>query len=398
MKRAAWVWAAIAAAGCGGNLRRPPGGGHDMGPPGPPGCFANADRDTDQDQDGYTPNQGDCNDCSALINPGAMQIPGDATDYACNGQPGVVAACDTGLAGTTDGASLAKAMGFCDSRFLLSATLVQPTNIQARQVVQRFGQILPKDGAAMALISTGVAADKTMAGYVDPQTGTALDYTNEVPNPDPSVPSVPGCSMLQPPKVNDYAELLVKLRAPTNAHSFSFNFQFFSAEYPEFVCTEFNDEFLVMMESQGEFQTATNISFDARERQLQAADQALHAADHRAHRHRLRERRRLRPTRGWIDRLAHHHRAGHAGRAGDAAFHDLRRRRPHLRFRGVDRRLHVEARLDRWTCDHPVTQTVVRSATDCPQHDNAKRVALSVDEVDSLRSWIGVCSAPRMEV
>jgi hypothetical protein len=268
----AWVMAAaivaaaamtMAAAGCGGNHRRPPPpGGPDMGGIGPGACSLIGHADEDQDRDGYTANQGDCNDCNALINPGAMQIAGDPTDYACDGMPGVVASCDTGLAGRTDGASLAQAMGFCDARFLVSAQLVQPTNIQARLVVQRFGQILPKDGASMSLLSTGIAADKSMIGYTDPQTGTVLDYTNEVANPDPSVPAVPGCSMLQPPKVNDYAELLVKLRAPTNAHSFSFNFQFFSAEYPEFVCTEFNDEFLVMMESKGEFVSATNISFD----------------------------------------------------------------------------------------------------------------------------------------
>ena len=48
-------------------------------------------------------------------------------------------------------------------------------------------------------------------------------------------------------------ELVVTLKAPTNANSFSFDFQFFSAEYPQYVCTEFNDEFLVMQESQSEF-------------------------------------------------------------------------------------------------------------------------------------------------
>jgi len=62
--------------------------------------------------------------------------------------------------------------------------------------------------------------------------------------------------------VNDYTELVVQLKAPTNANSFSFDFQFFSAEYPVWVCTEFNDEFLVLQESHAEFSSPSNIAFD----------------------------------------------------------------------------------------------------------------------------------------
>jgi hypothetical protein len=63
--------------------------------------------------------------------------------------------------------------------------------------------------------------------------------------------------------VNDYSELVVQLVAPSNANSFSFDFQFFSAEYPVYVCTEYNDEFLVLQESQSEFGgQLTNIAFD----------------------------------------------------------------------------------------------------------------------------------------
>jgi hypothetical protein len=62
--------------------------------------------------------------------------------------------------------------------------------------------------------------------------------------------------------VNDYTELVVKLKAPTNATSLSFDFQFFSAEYPDFVCTEYNDEFLVLQESAAEFPMPANIAFD----------------------------------------------------------------------------------------------------------------------------------------
>jgi hypothetical protein len=41
--------------------------------------------------------------------------------------------------------------------------------------------------------------------------------------------------------------LKLRVRAPTNARAFSFNSYFFSAEYPEFVCTTFNDQFIALV-------------------------------------------------------------------------------------------------------------------------------------------------------
>src|SRR3954447_1814232 len=45
------------------------GGVPDAGPPSAGGC-AIADPNADQDHDGWSPNQGDCNDCDPNVNPG----------------------------------------------------------------------------------------------------------------------------------------------------------------------------------------------------------------------------------------------------------------------------------------------------------------------------------------
>jgi hypothetical protein len=45
-------------------------------------------------------------------------------------------------------------------------------------------------------------------------------------------------------------------------NSFSFQFQFFSGEYPQYVCSMFNDEFLAIVQSATTYPTPTNISFD----------------------------------------------------------------------------------------------------------------------------------------
>jgi hypothetical protein len=228
-----------------------------------------SDPNGDADHDGYTPAMGDCNDCNPSINPGAIQIPGDPTDYACNGAPGQVVACDSTNGGKRDATSLANAFEECDPRFFLSATLVGPSVDKARKVVPTFGILKPVQGANMALISSGIAADKSDPDFDKTQEeDPGTDLMNSAMHPYPNIMPNPMCMgagsamTSEPSMVNDYTELVVKLKAPSNVNSFSFDFNFFSAEYPVYVCTEFNDEFLVLQESNGEFQTATNIAFD----------------------------------------------------------------------------------------------------------------------------------------
>ena len=265
-----WAVAFLAATiGCGGGMARNRPGGVDGGSDGGgagsiPGCDPSQSMLTDdKDHDGYTPEQGDCNDCNPLVNPGAVNLPGDPTDYACNGMPGIqTPPCDTLNDGKNDPMSLAQAMELCDQRFIVSATMVAPSDPRARKVVGKYGVVKTKAGRNMVVLSTGLAGDEQDASYVVPQQGTELSAKNTVMNPDPTVPALAGCSMDQPMMVNDYSEFLLKLKAPSNAYSFSFNFQFLSAEYPEFVCTNYNDEFLVMQESANEFGKPQNISFD----------------------------------------------------------------------------------------------------------------------------------------
>ncbi len=222
------------------------------------------DPSVDSDKDGYTPAQGDCNDCDPLVNPGAMEVVGNNVDDNCDGtvdEPAV--ACDQSNAGKTDGPSLAQALEQCNSQFLESATLAGPSDVRARDVAGVFGMIAPKAGANMVVLSTGLAVDKSSSSFVEPQIGTNLNASNTNANPEPKLAGAAGCSQSQPKNVNDYTELVLKLKAPTNAKSFSFNFEFMSSEYPEFVCTDFNDEFLVEMQSANEYPKQQNISFDA---------------------------------------------------------------------------------------------------------------------------------------
>jgi hypothetical protein len=66
------------------------------------------------------------------------------------------------------------------------------------------------------------------------------------------LPVAPGCgsgSAGQPQSPRDSVMLVFRLRAPTNSRAFSFNSYFFSAEYPEYVCSSFNDQFIALVDT-----------------------------------------------------------------------------------------------------------------------------------------------------
>jgi hypothetical protein len=239
------------------------GGGGGGGGSAPMSCVV-TDPSKDMDGDGYTPAGGDCNDCDPLINPGAVNIPGDPTSYDCSGNNNPSPACDTGNTGKNDPVSLTQSIELCDSRFVKSSMMVGPSDTRARDVVANFGILKTQKGANMMLLSNGIAVDEMGTSFVNPQTGTNLADGNVYMNPLPNLMGATGCG--QPTSVdmvNDYTELVIKLKAPTNAKSFSFDFQFFSGEYPDYVCSPYNDEFLAIVESSKTYPQPTNISFDA---------------------------------------------------------------------------------------------------------------------------------------
>ncbi|MCH5373570.1 MAG: putative metal-binding motif-containing protein, partial [Planctomycetes bacterium] len=64
----------------------------------------------DADGDGYTPNQGDCDDSNPNINPGEIDLCGDGVDQDCSG---VDAICDPGEI-DNDGDGYVVSQGDCD--------------------------------------------------------------------------------------------------------------------------------------------------------------------------------------------------------------------------------------------------------------------------------------------
>ncbi|MGE3669804.1 MAG: choice-of-anchor L domain-containing protein [Polyangiaceae bacterium] len=239
--------------------------------------------DIDHDGDGYSYADGDCKDCDPKVNPGAYDLPGNAIDEDCSGiaddEP---TGCDTGLPfsgstalnyakavdlcrTTTAGATgSAKTWGVIDAQ-LIKADGTSCSDDLQRAITNRFGlNNVPSKGSNMAVFSSGTARDTNDPGYVNPN-GQVASYNSPGGrvNPPAGFPNNgPGCAAGQ--AAYDSCGLQLTIRAPTNAQSFAYDFRFFSTEYPEWVCTQFNDTYIALYDGTAPGIPANkNISFDS---------------------------------------------------------------------------------------------------------------------------------------
>ncbi|MEZ4367548.1 MAG: MopE-related protein [Kofleriaceae bacterium] len=242
-------------------------------------CNGQVDEDVDLDGDGYTTCGGDCCDSTAdgcasptLVNPGAFEADGNGLDDDCDGGVDNVAAasCDTGLASNSaDGLDYGAAMELCQRTTdepgatwgLISATFSRPSGSGNPDAAQRsirtaFGATVPRAGASFAVLSTGHAAapGQTMPGFVDFQDSSVQGDSSAVPADwlaanGGDLPNAPGCPPPDDNTARDPIMLTLRLRVPTNAQSFTLATNFMSAEYPEWVCSPYNDFFVVLLDS-----------------------------------------------------------------------------------------------------------------------------------------------------
>jgi len=250
--------------------------------------------DVDIDGDGWTANEGDCCetdvncDKPTLVNPGAFEYLGNDIDDDCDSSTSdtvIPADCTPpALTVPTSSDDLIKAMDLCqtttespakkkqkwgviETSLLLAdgSTLIAPKELQAGVLANYGTNVAPRKGTTFAALSSGTARDANDSGYVHPQNGVLAgqsgnyDAKTKVGVPAawlaahggvvPSPGNCPACNGAECANAFDSIKLRARIRVPTNAKSFSYSFKFYTAEYPEFVCQQYNDFFITLLKS-----------------------------------------------------------------------------------------------------------------------------------------------------
>jgi hypothetical protein len=240
-------------------------------------CNGAVDDNMDADGDGFTTCGGDCCDsieCSnpAAVNPGAFDAPGDGMDNDCDGMvDNTELLCDQGLSSASGNAmDYAKAIDLCqtatmqdkkwgviDAQLTLADGNGSP-DMNQHSIRPHFGGgVQPQGGVSLALLSSGAAAAQgdTNPNYVDFQSPSYASTKSSAFPADfvaahgGKLPNAPGCPEPLGNTANDPVMLTLTIRVPTNAKSFSLKSNFFSSEYPEYTCTQYNDFFVILLDS-----------------------------------------------------------------------------------------------------------------------------------------------------
>jgi hypothetical protein len=248
----------------------------------------------DGDHDGFALDH-DCDDSNPEVSPAAFDVPGNAVDEDCDGvvltQP---VTCDGPLAADSDEPDdAARALGLCSFATQISRSwgvrdadwklIDEGSELEdPRQVwlPNSFGAVTPREGNRLFMMSTGVARDADAEDFTpecDAFSSTKEDdenYSNGVAPPEP----YPVDSTLCPETslgsdgsmaFNDVG-LELRIRVPSNAHSLVFDSIFLTHEYPDFVCSSYNDFFVVFMTPtpkggpDGRDKDDKNVVFDSR--------------------------------------------------------------------------------------------------------------------------------------
>ncbi len=250
--------------------------------------------DSDRDGDGFGSCTGDCCDVDGggcteahLVNPGAYEVVGNDLDDDCDGDVDEAPeTCDQGL--PSDSANpyhFARALDLCQTTSesplspadrtwgVIDASLSLADGSGSPLPVQRalrpgFGALIdPEHGDRLVVLSSGHAADLDDVNppYSAFESGTNLGTQADAPADwlaanGGEFPNPAGCLAPWSTMANDSAMLTLRMRAPTNASSFSVMMFFFSAEYPEWVCSEFNDFFVALVGSTADNPADGNIA------------------------------------------------------------------------------------------------------------------------------------------
>jgi hypothetical protein len=216
-------------------------------------------------------------------NPLNYDIPGNGCDDDGDGQIDNVIICDTSVptgAGAGTATQILNAMEVCHAADathwgIVSAALTYghtatgagDGNFKYQSgILNTFGSVVvPQEGHAFGVLSSGTAdindTQDNPPYFKGMKNGMQASTNGDVPNGFPKAAS--GCQIAS--DVYDVIDLKTQIKVPANAKGISFDFDFHSGEWPDYVCSDYNDSFIAYLTSQA-FNGGTpgNISFDSK--------------------------------------------------------------------------------------------------------------------------------------
>jgi len=217
--------------------------------------------------------------------PANYDIPGNNCDDDANGTVDDAPHCDGSLSLSGSAHDFANALGLCQDADATKWGIVSATftagysagtpNVGQHSLMPKFGSVIkPREGARLGVLSSGYAfecddanpgSSCTATGQGDPyfkgmQTGFGVQGSAPPGYPKAAA----GCTNSK--AVLDAIGVKLQVKVPANAQGLQFDFDFYSGEWPEYVCTDFNDAFVAWLTSTAYPGTCgdLNISFDAK--------------------------------------------------------------------------------------------------------------------------------------
>jgi hypothetical protein len=212
--------------------------------------------------------------------PSYFDVPGNGCDDDGDGTIDNPPTCDDTLSETGGADDFARAIGICTRAEergygLVSAEYTRgfgqrvPGNDGQHGILPKFGDIIrPREGAQLGVLSTGYAQEWNGEpgvgfggeGLFGGPTGVSKDWGSVGSLPAGFPQAAQGCQ--QSSDVHDAIDVRLTLKAPANAVGVLFDFNFFSSEWPVFICSAYNDGFIAYLTSKALAAGSENVSYD----------------------------------------------------------------------------------------------------------------------------------------
>ncbi|HEY1957457.1 MAG TPA: choice-of-anchor L domain-containing protein [Polyangiaceae bacterium] len=187
--------------------------------------------------------------------PGNFDIPGNGCDDDGDGIVDNVAPCDSALLPDGPAEDMARALGICQAATATKWGLVSATytngfasqgapDAMQHGILPAFGtNVVAREGTSLGILSTGWARPfDGCTTPTDPFKPGCVMQSGTAGVAPPGYPKQPGCQPAT--NVLDVSSLVLQIKVPNNALGFSYDFAFFSGEFPDFVCSTFIDTFV----------------------------------------------------------------------------------------------------------------------------------------------------------